>query len=110
MTSPTWGSMVSAVCFSTSLDNILMAAWLTGKSPVLMIGLRTLTTISGGSRPDMVAAQASAALTTWNKTVTGFGQEGRDTHVLLGVLVSLQHLQDYQLSEGVEASDKRVLF
>ena len=56
--------MESAVCFSTNFDSILMAAWLTGKSPVLMMGLRTLTTISGGRTPDMVAAQASAALTT----------------------------------------------
>ena len=64
MTSATWVSMVTGVCLSTTLVSILMAAWLTGKSPVLMIGLRTLTTISGGRTPDMVAAQASAALTT----------------------------------------------
>jgi hypothetical protein len=39
--------------------------WLTGKSPVLTMGLRTLTTMSGGRTPAIVAAQLSAALTTF---------------------------------------------
>ncbi len=42
--------------------------WLTGKSPVLTMGLRTLTTMSGGRTPAIVAAQLSAALTTFTHT------------------------------------------
>ncbi len=38
---------------------------MTGKSPVLTMGLRTLTTMSGGRTPAIVAAQLSAALTTF---------------------------------------------
>ena len=58
------GSMESGLWRSTNLVSILMAAWLTGKSPVLTMGLSTLTTISVGNTTAMVAAQASAALTT----------------------------------------------
>ena len=43
---------------------ILTAAWLTGKSPVLTMGLSTRTTISVGSTDAIAVAQLSAARST----------------------------------------------
>ena len=60
----------------------------------------------------MVAAQASAALTTWRTNISREETVRLTavTYILLWVLVGLQHLQNYQLGEGVETSDQRILF
>ena len=60
----------------------------------------------------MVAAQASAALTTWRTKIIREETVRLTavTYILLWVLVGLQHLQNYQLGEGVETSDQRILF
>ena len=72
--------MISAKCSTTislldscsaTLVSILMAAWLTGYSPVLTIGFKTRITTSGGKTPAMAAAQASAARSTY-RNITMF--------------------------------------
>ena len=57
------------VCRTSYVDDrplviILTAAWLTGKSPVLTMGLSTRTTISVGSTDAIAVAQLSAARST----------------------------------------------
>ena len=70
--------MISAKCSTTislldscsaTLVSILMAAWLTGYSPVLTIGFKTRITTSGGKTPAMAAAQASAARSTYRNII-----------------------------------------
>ena len=81
-----------------------MAAWLTGKSPVLTMGFNTLTTISVGRTPAMVAAQASAALTTsfsWSLCAWS-----TCTHKVIWcptVKCGFIHLEDDELSKAMEA-------
>ena len=59
-----------------------------------------------------MAAQASAARTTWRTNISREETVRLTavTYILLWVLVGLQHLQNYQLGEGVETSDQRILF
>lgn len=68
MISARCGSITSLLFCSTNFVSILIAPWFTGYSPVVMSGLSTRITTSGGSTVPIVAAHASALLSTCHNT------------------------------------------
>ena len=108
---------------SATLVSILMAAWLTGYSPVLTIGFKTRITTSGGKTPAMAAAQASAARSTY-KNITMFQKSSWNqykfikillifyelyTYVFFIITMGLKNFQNNEFGKPLEARDQRLL-